>query len=752
MKEFSTDFFSKPNQDPQESEDLGLMNRLRKSKIAQAGLVVVGLHGVPIAQDYLKEKTAYAAEQNKRWTDPDAVLRPQSDAVRKVVEKNVEERVKRKDEDGLKAYKQEMADRLDRGEDVSFEEAYFKQAELNGVTHEDVEKAKKVVAGMVQHFSSKLEGGLTDGEIKEISHSMFATAEYEWGQGNVVDYFLYHKRNCVAIDQAQEIVFEKLIQRLPEDQRGRYQLGKRYENQHVIAMMGVAQSSDLPPHHYVALQSPYGVELSGRAPAGTATVSVKQVKSALAGKKVVVKSVEPKKGEPEVHSGPYIDAVVNQPVDDGIVVEGKLRSAVANERQAHQEGVLPMTGSEYNKKYSNVMEIELRIEDPNDQSHEEAKRRLDNARMMSVNAYPITVDYRSFKKPASSDVFNGRESLAIPLAKDARFVFGDLKEWDANTVDILTAFNAEELSIALDADGKLNEDFARSIERRTKAEVNQQAVDMMEWRVVELRQSSEAKSKGLDMVSLKNLLFSLKEYQKTSQFVLRHDLKLDVEEITDETLSLIQKYPPTGLHLTKRVNGYREGHKLKNFSYSIDRLKKLGIPVYIEVDDFNLGKDEGYPPYDYNWLMDDSDLIFPEFSSILRAATLGLNENNSTFKLSLAIFSMSNATKWESQVSNYEHRKSYIIGQFMEALQKNIQNGRRFSPTDLQQLNRFYRIATFDHWATLFGNSDERRSLSNISGPVFELAMKREFSLHFSFPSGALKINLVSLNSLPKAL
>lgn len=728
------------------------MNRLRKSKIAQAGLVAVGLHGVPIAQDYLKEKTAYAAEQVKRWTDPDAVLRPQSDTVRKVVEKRVEERVKRKDEDGLKAYKQEMADRLDRGDDVSFEEAYFKQAELNGVTHEDVEKAKKVVAGMVQHFSSKLEGGLSDEEIKEISRSMFATAEYEWGQGNVVDYFLYHKRNCVALDQAQEIVFEKLIQRLPEDQRGRYQLGKRYENQHVIAMMGVSQSSDLPPHHYITLQSPYGVERSGFAPAGTATVSAKQVKTALAGKRVVVKSVEPKKGEPEVHSGPYIDAVVNQPVDDGIVVEGKLRSAVANERQAHQEGVLPMTGSEYNKKYSNVMEIELRIEDSNDQSHEEAVRRLENARMLNVNTYPVTVNYKSFKKPVNSDVFNKSSSLAVPLSKDARFEFGDLKEWDADKVDILTAFNAEELSIVLDSDGKLNKNFINSIVRRTQAEANQEAVDIMEWKVLELRQSDETGgAKAIDTLSLKELLVALQQYEKTTRFSFRHDLKMDVEEITDEVLSLLQAYPPKGLHLTKRVHGYREGGISKDFYKAVKRLKELRIPIFFEVDDFNLNDGGGYPPSEYDWLLDDSDLIFPEFSSILHASALALNDNNSTFHLIMSIHEQ--GIQYPGfKVSNIQNRKAFIIGQFYMALKKNIQNGRKFSLSELRDLNNMYRVATFDTRANFFGHSNGRSLLSDISGSEFELAMQYEFNFRSSYPSGALKINPVSLKNLPEVL
>jgi hypothetical protein len=457
--EFGPSFFARRDEEPPK-EDSSLISKVRNSKMARAGLVAIGLHGAALGGGALKEGIAHAAEVSRLWNDSEAVLRPQTDQQRMDVEKKMNERLARKNEKGLATYRQEAAKLLDEGKDLGFEELYFKQAELNGVSHEDIVKAQKEVEGLVWHFSGKLENGLTDDEIRDISRSMYDLAEYEWGQGSVVDYFTLHKRNCVSIEQAQTIVFERLFELLPEQQRSRYALGTRFENQHRVATVGISQSVNLAPERFILLQPPYETERAGFAPAGTAMASGEQVKVALVGKKVVVKSVEAKKGE-EIHTGPRIDAEVNQPVDDGITVEGMLRSADANEWQAKREGVEPMSKKEYREEYQRVMEIDLLHEDPTelkeaeDQSTEAMEQRLLEAPRGGL--MPSRVDLRDFSSPDAKSLreFLKTDQSVPSLSQMSIFLeLGDLSKWNTEALNALADIHGVSgISVALDAEG-----------------------------------------------------------------------------------------------------------------------------------------------------------------------------------------------------------------------------------------------------------------------------------------------------------
>lgn len=612
--EFTPSFFSKPNEEPPK-EDSSLMAKVRNSNIARAGLIAIGLHGAALGSGELKEGIAHAAEVSRLWNDSEAVLRPQTDQQRRDVEKKMNERLARKDEKGLVMYRQEAAKLLDEGKNVEFEELYFKQAELNGVSHEDIVKAKAEVEGMVRHFSAKLENGLTDDEIRDISCSMYDSAEYEWGQGSVVDYFTLHKRNCVSIEQAQEIVFERLFQLLPERQRSRYTLGTRFENQHRIATVGVSQSANLASERFILLQPPYETERAGFAPAGTAMASGEQVKAALVGRKVIVKSVEVEKGE-EIHTGPRIDAEVNQPVDDGIVVEGALRSADANERQAKREGIEPISGKEYREKYQRVMEIDLSYQDTTemkgvkDQSAKAMKERM--FRELETYSRILRVDLSDFSSPDAESLrtFSGTSGYgAFPFFQLMGFYeFGDLSKWNAEAIDVLANLqDIPAVSVVLDAEGGVRREFIQAIEKRKTLDRN--------WRALEIRQFKKPGAKKFDSERFSLLLKTLKN---------RHvDLILDIDEMPKEGYGAIIKNPPQSLSFSKRLKALWAHSEATSedagTQYASWALRHLDVPVYVEVTE-----NSGSASVDYAWIADAySGSVFPSFSSLVDLAESG---------------------------------------------------------------------------------------------------------------------------------
>jgi len=616
-------FFEMPPR-PQENappkKEESFLSKMKKSPMAQAAIVAAGLHvAVPVGIEATRIGVAHARTQQERWHGEGSVLRVQSDAVRDAVASRVQEREKHQDLEKLKAYREKAAERLEKNESVGFEELYFQQAEAKGVPHERIEQAKKAVQGMVEHFSSKLEGGLSDQEIKDISREMFDLAEYEWGQGSVVDYFVDHKRNCVAVAQAETIVFDRLLERLPEDQRGRFHTGRRFENQHQIAVMGVAPSVDAAPERFIILQPPYNTEHSGAHPAGTAMVSDVQLKQALVGKSVKASAVAPRKGE-EVESGPRIDALVNQPVDEGIVIEGKLRVANENIREAKKEGIEPMVRQEYEKKFGG-MEIEIQFEDPT------LLTRLIEDVVRRAKPYELapTVDLEKVKPPN-----DGFIAFTDGTFYNVELRFGSLERWSPKALESIVNQQVETISIEVDLDGKIPSVLLKAFQEKWK-QVAGVTVGGMPWRTLELRKAPGTQSKDIDnsqfMKLLSTTLHSKNEVARDPDLLQKnYELQLDTDTITDEQFEALRKFPPSAVHITGRMEHLWTDTRDAPNPKERDRLRKglqsLDVPVYIGLEEIGvLWAGNPVPKKeDFSWMLQDTDHIFPEFNDIISDA------------------------------------------------------------------------------------------------------------------------------------
>lgn len=606
-----------PQENASPKKEESFLSKMKKSPMAKAAMVAAGLHvAVPVGIEATRIGVAHARTQQERWHGEGSVLRVQSDAVRDAVASMVQEREKHQDLEKLKAYQERAAERLEKNEPVGFEELYFQQAEAKGVSHERIEQAKKAVQGLVEHFASKLEGGLSDQEIKDISREMFDLAEYEWGQGSVVDYFMDHKRNCVAMAQAETIVFDRLLERLPEDQRGRFHVGRRFENQHQIAVMGVAPSVNADTERFIVLQPPYATEHRGAHPVGTATVSDTQLKQALVGKSVKASAVAPRKGE-KVESGPRIDAIVNQPVDEGIVIEGELRVANENIREANKEGVEPMTRQEYEKKFGG-MEIEIRFEDP--ASLERPIK--DIVRRAKPYELTPTVDLEKVKPPNDGfATFTGGGFLGVKLR------FGSLEQWSPKALESLVNQEVNTISIEVDPDGKIPSVLLKAFQEKWK-KIGGAAVSDMPWRTLELRKAPGTQSKDIDndqfMRLLSTTLYSKDQVARDSDLLQRnYELQLDSDTITDEQFEALRKFPPSAVHITGRMEHLWTDTRDAPNPKERDRLRKglqsLEVPVYIGLEEIGVLMAGNPVPKkeDFSWMLEDTNHIFPELNDIV---------------------------------------------------------------------------------------------------------------------------------------
>ncbi|MDQ7814867.1 MAG: hypothetical protein RDU25_03645 [Patescibacteria group bacterium] len=437
---------------------LSWWRELSRKPIFRAGLVAFGLHA-PLIPDVGRSLSStqpdVSEEVREQWEMPDQILRPQSERERSKVGERVRERLERRDEKALERFKQDARNKFEQGETLSFGDLYFNLEKINGVDDERVEKARRKAEKMAQKILSQIGDDLEEDEIRDVVKGMFRNDDdYDWGQGSVTEYFLTNKRNCFSITGAELIVFELVIKGLPHEQQERFVLGKNKIQQHEYAVLLDKETEDtyrLEPPLVVIPGADSAAESIGTVYAESA-----KLKEALVAEKPIqLKAAADKKRD--VRQGPRIDFVVNQPVDDGIVVEGKLRSSDYVLRQSVRQGLRPIARDEYEKTY-HTLEFELLIGDP---GADEAQKRL---KKISNPYNHQTLDATDFYSPSRESVRALNSSPAAPILV-GQYLFGRVDGWSEDSLEEMLRLRGVELAISTDEEGNLSENFLSSLQK-----------------------------------------------------------------------------------------------------------------------------------------------------------------------------------------------------------------------------------------------------------------------------------------------
>ncbi len=309
-----------------------------KNKLASTLLVAGALHSPIIARSSgFIDKIENAINTVKDWEKNGAFIMPQSAAEAKHATDQIYARGARMDREKKEAFENEQREKLERGEDVKLNETYLKLEEVNGEDPEKVKIAEQNKQEMIEKFAQIMGDDLSEEFIKSTVNEMFGSNEnYEWGQGSVTEYFNTGKRNCLSISRAEQMVFEALIDRLPQEKRAKYQLGTAFEKQHEIAILKVLNPDGSIEKTYF-LQPPVN-DLVGKADRpGSPTVDLKTLQKAMVAKSAITISSNAKPGE--IASSPDIITVGNQPVSTNIEIEGDLVASGYIERIVEERNI-----------------------------------------------------------------------------------------------------------------------------------------------------------------------------------------------------------------------------------------------------------------------------------------------------------------------------------------------------------------------------------------------------------------------------
>lgn len=323
-----------------------VLSALRKkinSPLFRAGALALTLHAplspqVQNAYEQVKDFVLQSEEEDES-RDDDRILRPQSFEDMLKVTNETAERKSRVNKKALQSFKEDVRDKLDKGEAISFVDLYLEMEKQNGVDSELVEEAKRIANEKIESTFLKSKGKLDREFLVDFVQEMYGSADnYVWGQGTVTKYFKTQKRNCVAIAKAQMIVLEGIINKLSVEERQNYELGINKIDQHEVATLTVKNKSG--GSETFLLEGEVKTLRDQIENAGSKTVTLDQIKkSMVAEKPVVLKAKKGRKGE--VKSGPEISVLTDQPVDDGIRIEGKLRGSDYALEQAEKQGKKP---------------------------------------------------------------------------------------------------------------------------------------------------------------------------------------------------------------------------------------------------------------------------------------------------------------------------------------------------------------------------------------------------------------------------
>ena len=419
-------------------EGANIIKKIGENPFARAALLSAALHAplVPHIGRAMFGKELDASYEAKlqeileRWTGKGAVLHPQSSKEKKHVLEKINARKSHADLKAAETVKRDMRERIQLGEPLKFRDVYFELERVNGVDPKLVEQGKQRAESLIIKFSQEAHGELSEPLIKRIVGEMYGLGEYDWGQASVSRYFVDGSHNCVSIGKGELIVFEGVVDSLPEPARQRYALGLRKVAQHEIATLGMRQQPNGPVGRTFLLEPPVQVEHPDAAErSGTANVGLDLLKrSMVADRPVMVSAEASKKGE-AVPDSPVIDMISDQPVFDGVLVQGKLRGSEYVRQEAIREGIVPEVSQQ-----AQVTEFDILTEES---ERETFLKRWGMNRTFGV------LDLRDLKEPVAKTLEMHPDTG--PWPRDTNLP--DVSKWSVDAIKAAFMMGASELHI-----------------------------------------------------------------------------------------------------------------------------------------------------------------------------------------------------------------------------------------------------------------------------------------------------------------
>lgn len=499
--------------------------RALNSKFGRMALVSLGFHLplTPQGKALYDRVVGHAEEVRERWNRPNAVIHPQSKENQQQAMQWRQERAKRSVPGAETSYKQEMRQKMESGESVSFRRLYFDLERLNGIPQDEVRQAEERADARINEFAPLIADGLDDQDARMIVGRMYGAADnYDFGQASVSRYFNSGKRNCVSVAKGELIVVEGLIERMPPGMKERYQLGLNIIKQHQVGTLTIAEGGR--PDRTFFLEPPMK-ELDGiREEAGSKTVDLTTLKQGLVADRPL--TLEAKKGKPgEIQESPRIDVLTDQPVSDGIVISGDLKGSDFVRRYAEEHGIVPE--DEGYQPTPGMMEVEIWREKEGDPGPVEAeKRRKHFSDFFKLPSF----DALDYTNPSVDSIRGFDWGPAAPMMIQ-NILFPDVTHWDPKAIDAMLMLKTMELTIETDEQNRVPEKFIRALESRMRYRMKQMGDFGMLFDELRIRLRDPQAHIPLDQLG--RLLTALETYQETAGYPksigLRYD-RLSMEE------------------------------------------------------------------------------------------------------------------------------------------------------------------------------------------------------------------------------
>ena len=388
------------------------------------------------------------ADGHPEWMKYDRVFTPQNEESKKTVEQRVQEREKRQDLKGMLAYQQRAEQAIEGGKSPRLKDMVFDLERLAGTPPEKVDQAKQIAEAMIARYAAKAKesGKIDEAFLGEITKEVYGgETAYDWGQASVTEFFLTKKRNCVAVDYAQEMIIEEAIAVLPEQEQKKYAYGSNAVQQHVRTVVTIPIDSISRSFLLDGYVIPISPE-KGNAPEKSATIDSQLLKKSLVSTKPIeVNAVTASPGTPKALNT-LLDVKTDQPLKRNIVIHGELADSDFVESQLKKENVEPVhlsaEAEERLKNWKDMARAEeiIQIEILEKDTQEKIDKALNDAKeaLMVANkgsAFDVWVNMSDVTLKTKEEVQKATEkavSLGIPM-----FDVGKTETWSDEAVQEL---------------------------------------------------------------------------------------------------------------------------------------------------------------------------------------------------------------------------------------------------------------------------------------------------------------------------
>ena len=371
-------------------------------------------------------------EIQNSWELSQSILHPQTEKERQAIKKKIKDRQSRQNLVELHNYQQDVQDRLKNGQKVSAQELYFKTEEFKGVEPSAIEQAKTKEQEMIKKFIKIMNGKLDEDVIKKIVQEMYGNEDnYSWGQASITEYFNTGKRNCVAINLAEQMVFEELIKHLPPAEQKHYQLGTAFEKQHVIAILKkLNDEGDIEKTYF--LQPPVEALMGKADRPGSPTVSLEELKKSISGQKQTLKSPDTQ----DVKDSPDIDIISNQPIKINISVQGKLRISDYMRQIAEKRGISPQQKTAEESNLDNTSDATQDMDLPSFSTltqGQDQKQEIQNKEPNVIDLELLEIDPQI---KAEQQIQKQVQNLIDSIQKDTKYNIDSAQVYPDTTLDL----------------------------------------------------------------------------------------------------------------------------------------------------------------------------------------------------------------------------------------------------------------------------------------------------------------------------